>query len=62
LAALADHKVTHIYIGRNGHYLGRGLNAEVLRTNPFLSVVYEQDGVTILALRPMVALSRAGSP
>jgi hypothetical protein len=60
LAALADHNVIHIYIGRNGHYPGQGLNAEVLRTSPFLSVVYEQEGVTILALRPRLHPFRPG--
>ncbi len=42
--------VDYIYIGARGDFSGPGLEAATLREEPGVSVVYEQAGVTILAL------------
>jgi len=52
LVELRQSGVTHIYIGQAGNFGGPGLQLSVLRELPGMRVLYEQEGVAILALDP----------
>jgi len=61
VADLARRGVTHLYVGPRGNFAGPGLSVAALQRHPRLRVVYQHEGVTILAITPPATLLSASA-